>query len=56
MLEIVLILTQDRERLAPNIIQPQKSFWTHSMELIGDLGHVEYRFGSFSDSASIGAR
>jgi hypothetical protein len=55
MLEIVLTLTQDSERLAPNVIQPQKSFWTHSMELLGYLGHVEYRFGSFGDSASVGA-
>ena len=21
-----------------------KSFWTHPMELLGDVGHVEYRF------------
>jgi hypothetical protein len=28
----------------------------HSMELIGDMGPVEYHFGPFWDSASVGAR
>jgi hypothetical protein len=55
MLEVVLTLTQNSERLAPNVIQPQKSFWTHSMELLGYLGLVEYRFGSSRESASVGA-
>jgi hypothetical protein len=27
-------------RLAPNIPFAQKSFWTHPMELLGDVGHV----------------
>ena len=31
-----------------------KSFWTHAMELRGDVGHVEYRFGLLG--ASVGAR
>jgi hypothetical protein len=26
------------------------------MELLGDVGHVQYRFGSFGDSVSVGAR
>jgi hypothetical protein len=26
------------------------------MELLGDVGHVESRFGPFGDSVSIGAR
>jgi hypothetical protein len=34
---------------------PQKSFWTHLMEIIGDVGHVESRFDSFVDSVSFGA-
>jgi hypothetical protein len=25
--------------------QAQKSFWAHTMELLGDLGHVESHFG-----------
>jgi hypothetical protein len=41
---------------APNIPQAQKSFWTHTMELRGDLGHVESRFGLFVDSANLDAR
>jgi hypothetical protein len=24
----------------PNVPQPQKSFWTHPMELQGDVGHA----------------
>jgi hypothetical protein len=39
----------------PNVPQPQKSFWTHPMELQGDVGHVESRFGLFGDSSSVGA-
>ena len=34
----------------------QKSFWTHLMELLGDVGHVESRFGPFGDGVSLGAR
>jgi hypothetical protein len=40
----------------PNVPQPHKSFWTHPMELQGEVGHVESRFGSFEDSVSVGAR
>jgi hypothetical protein len=40
----------------PNIPQPQKSFGTHPMELQGDVGHVESRFGPFGDSVGVGAR
>jgi hypothetical protein len=40
----------------PNISQAQKSFWTHTMELLGDLGHVESRLGLFADSANLDAR
>jgi hypothetical protein len=28
----------------------------HSMELLGDVGHVESRFDPFGDSVSFGAR
>ena len=27
-----------------------------TMELLGDMGHVESRFGLFGDSVSVGAR
>jgi hypothetical protein len=40
----------------PNVPEAQKSFLTHRMELLGEAGHVEPRFGSFGDSASVGAR
>ena len=33
-----------------------KSFWTHPMELLGDVGHLEYCFLLFGDSVSVGAR
>jgi hypothetical protein len=40
----------------PNIPWAQKSFWTHPMEPLGDVGHVESWFGPFGDSVSVGAR
>jgi hypothetical protein len=39
-----------------NIPQARKSFWTHTTELLGDLGHVESRLGLFVDSANLDAR
>jgi hypothetical protein len=41
---------------ALNIPQAQKSFWTHLIEHLGDVGHVDSHFGPFRDSVSIGAR
>jgi hypothetical protein len=41
---------------ALNIPMAQKSFWTHPIEHLSDVGHVESHFGPFRDSASIGAR
>ena len=32
------------------------SFWTHPMELVGDVCHVESHFFLFGDSVSVGAR
>ena len=32
----------------------QKSFWTHLMELLGDVGHVESHFFLFGDSLGVG--
>jgi hypothetical protein len=37
----------------PNVPRAQKSFWTHMMELLGDVGHVESRFGPCGDSVSV---
>jgi len=28
-------------RFAPNVPLARKSFWTHPMELLGDVGHVD---------------
>jgi hypothetical protein len=39
-----------------NIPQAQKSFWTHLIEHLGDVGHVESHFGLFRDNVSISAR
>ena len=43
-------------RFAPNVPLAQKLFWTHSIERLGDVGHVESCFGPFGDGASVGAR
>jgi hypothetical protein len=55
-LEIMLILTQDRCTVWVNRIEAQKSFCTHQMELLGDMGHVESLFGSLGDSVNVGVR
>jgi hypothetical protein len=55
--EIVLILMQDRYTVGvERTIKASKSFQTHPMELLGDVGHVESHFFSFGDSVSVGAR
>jgi hypothetical protein len=41
---------------ALNIPQVQKSFWTHPIEHLGNVGHVDSHFGPFRDSVSIGTR
>ena len=41
---------------APNIPKAQKSFWTHTIELLGDVGHVKSHFDPFRDSVSFDAR
>jgi hypothetical protein len=39
---------------ALNVPQAWKSFWTHTVELLGDVGHVESRFGLFGDCVNVG--
>jgi hypothetical protein len=56
LLLIVLILMQGRCMVALNVPLALKSFWTHPMELLGDMGHVESRFGLFGDGVSVSAR
>jgi hypothetical protein len=41
---------------ALNIPHAQKSFCTHPIEHLGDVGHVESHFGPFRDSVRIGVR
>jgi hypothetical protein len=53
-LEIVLILTQDRCTVWPNIAR--KSFYTHLMVLLGDEAQVDACFGPFVDSANLDVR
>ena len=55
-LEILLILTQDRCTVCAERTIGRKLFWTHSMELLGDVGHVESCFGLVGDGVSVGAR
>ena len=55
-LEKVLILTKDRCTVSSNILLAQKSFWTHPMELVGDVGLVEPQLFPYRDSVSVGAR
>jgi hypothetical protein len=33
----------------------EKSFWTHPMELPGDVSQLEAHFGMFRDSVNLGA-
>ena len=55
-LEIVLILTQDSCTVCVERDIGSKIVWTHPMELLGDMGHVESHFFPFGDSVSVGAR
>ena len=55
-LEIVLILTQDPCTVCAERTIGSESFWTHPMEVLGDVGHVESHFGPFGDSVSVDAR
>ena len=52
-LEIVLIFKQDRCMVVP---LARKSFWTHALELRGDVVQVESHFGLLGYSVSVGAR
>jgi hypothetical protein len=55
-LETVLVLVQDKWTVCGKRTIGSKSFRTHSIELLGDVGHVESHFGPFGDSVSISAR
>ena len=54
-LETTLVSVQDRCTVCAELLEAQKSFWKHTMELLGDVGHVESHFSLFGDSVSVGA-
>jgi hypothetical protein len=43
-------------QFALNVPVARKSFWTHMIELLGDVGLVESHFSLFRDSVSVGVR
>jgi hypothetical protein len=55
-LDIVLILTQDRYTVCVKHTIGSKIIWTHPMELLGDMGHVESCSSLFGDNVSVSAR
>jgi hypothetical protein len=55
-LEIELVLVQDRCTVCVERTIVLKSFWSHPMVLLGDVGQVEARFGLFGDSVNLSAR
>ena len=48
-LEIVLILTHDTYMVCAKRIIGSEIILTHLVELLGDMGHMESRFGLFGD-------
>jgi hypothetical protein len=40
----------------PNVPCARKSFWTHLVELLGDVGRGESCFSLFGGGVSVGAR
>jgi hypothetical protein len=55
-LVIVLILMQDRCTVCTEYTIGSKLFWTRLMELLGDVGQVNSRFGPFGYSVRVNAR
>jgi hypothetical protein len=55
-LETVLVSMQDRCTIYTNVPQARKSFWMHTMELLGDVVNVESYFIPFGDTNNLDAR
>ena len=55
-LEIVLITTQDRCAVCTERTLGSEIVLDALMELLGDTGHLESRFGPFGDGVCVGAR
>ena len=53
---MVLILTQHGCAVYVECTIGLEIIWTHPIELLGDVGHVESQFFPFGDSVSVGAR
>jgi hypothetical protein len=56
LLEIVLILIQDRCTVCIKLTIGSEIIWTHLMELVGDVGHVASYIFPFGDIVSVSAR
>jgi hypothetical protein len=56
LLKIVLVSAQDICIVCAKVPQARKSFWTHPMVLLGDVGQVEPRFDPFRDSVNLSTR
>jgi hypothetical protein len=52
----VLVSVQDWCTVCAKRTTSSEIIWTHMMELLGDVGHVESCFGLFGDGVSVGAR
>jgi len=52
----VLILTQDSCTVCVERAIGWEIVWTHPMELLGEMGHMESHFFPFGYSVSVGAR
>ena len=55
-LEKLLILTQDSYMVCVERAIGSKIVWTHPMELLGHVGHVESHFFLFGNIVIVGAR
>jgi hypothetical protein len=47
---------QDRCMVCAKYIICSEIIWMHLMLVLGDVGHVESRFGTFGDCVSVSAR
>jgi hypothetical protein len=56
LLEIEVILTQDKCTVCAKYTIGSEFFWTHPVVLLGDEAHVEARFRPFGDSGNLDAR
>jgi hypothetical protein len=57
LVQTVLVSVHDRCTVCAKCTKGlKKSFWMHMMELLGDVGHVESRFGPFRDSVRVVVR